>query len=31
MLQLSWDVSEGVPPVSVKAEIAYPDKHIEWS
>jgi hypothetical protein len=25
-LQLSWDVSEGVPPVSV---IAYPDKHIE--
>lgn len=29
MLQLSWDVSEGVPPVSVKAEIAYPDKHIE--
>src|SRR5262249_7941163 len=28
-LQLSWDVSEGVPPVSVKAEIAYPDKHIE--
>jgi hypothetical protein len=30
-LQLSWDVSDGVPPVAVKAEIAYPDKHIEWS
>jgi len=28
-LQLSWDVSDGVPPVTVKAEIAYPDKHIE--
>jgi hypothetical protein len=26
-LQLSWDVSDGVPPVAVKAEIAYPDKH----
>jgi hypothetical protein len=30
-LQLSWDVFDGVPPVAVKAEIAYPDKHIEWS
>lgn len=25
-----WDVTEGQRPVSVRAEIAYPDKHVEY-
>jgi hypothetical protein len=28
-VRLAWDVSEGRQPVAIKAEIAYPDKHIE--
>ena len=28
-LVLSWEISDGQPPVAVRAEITYPDQHVE--